>query len=211
MRRFCCKRPIVFKADRVQVFLWLLVWLQTALFGKSICYLSTFGKWHCHVWKVSRQGSVSWFIARVYLKESSVFLVSTIIRIRTRSVRSLLRKKIEIFCACANSVYQASPRGGGAWEWGYHSQWYEKCDTFMFKGVNLYGQSVILLLCNTILWPVNCLLLNHYIILSIFMFLFFNFRFNEHYCHFSQSWSVSRLVKNKGHLIYSILHTITEN
>ena len=44
----------VVKADRVQggactkrdteVFLWLLELLLTALFGKSICYLSTFGK-----------------------------------------------------------------------------------------------------------------------------------------------------------------------
>ena len=43
----------VVKVDRVQggactkrdteVFLWLLVLLLTALFGKSICYLSTFG------------------------------------------------------------------------------------------------------------------------------------------------------------------------
>ena len=68
----------VVKADHVQggvctkrdteVFLWLLVLLLTALFDKLICHLSTFGKMILAPLKS--------IIARVYLKKTSVFLVS---------------------------------------------------------------------------------------------------------------------------------------
>ena len=59
--RACTKRD-------TEVFLWLLVLLLTALFDKLICHLSTFGKMILAPLKS--------MVARVYLKKTSVFLVS---------------------------------------------------------------------------------------------------------------------------------------
>ena len=48
----------------------------------------------------------------MYLKESSVFLVSILSAYGQGSARTFLRKKNGIFRACANSVYQVSSGGG---------------------------------------------------------------------------------------------------
>ena len=103
----------VVKADHVQggacmkrdteVFLWLLVLLLTPLFDKLICHLSTFGKMILHV------AHLKSVVARVYLKKTSVFLVSAYGQVH----EAFYEKYTGIFRTCVNSVYQASPQGWG--------------------------------------------------------------------------------------------------
>ena len=62
--------------------------------------------------RVSQQGFASYIVAGVYFKESSVFMIGIMFHNWTNKCAKLLRK---IFCTCACSVHQASPRGGGAW------------------------------------------------------------------------------------------------
>ena len=75
--------------------------LLTALFDKLICHLSTFGKMILAPLKS--------IVARVYLKKTSVFLVSAYGQVH----EAFYEKYTGIFRTWVNSVYQASPRRGG--------------------------------------------------------------------------------------------------
>ena len=84
-----------------------VLWLPNGFF--TFLLDRTFGKMILpHLKVVPQQGSASQIVAKVYFKESMYF------RIQTRKYTKLFLEST-ILCACANSVYLASPWGGGGW------------------------------------------------------------------------------------------------
>ena len=94
------------------MFLWLLVWLPMAISGILICYFSTLGKMTLSRLKSIPAGFLSYIVARVYLKESSVFLVSIIFRIRTRKCTKLFTESTPEYFSHVQTVCTRPLLGG---------------------------------------------------------------------------------------------------
>ena len=118
--RFCCKGRSCSRWSHYKG-RWVFLWLPTALFGKSICYLSV----RLYVCKNDTATSEKLYPSRVLQvesslnKESSVFLVSTIFHIRTRKCMKLFYGKYKNILHMHNQCVPGRSSGGRAWGRGY--------------------------------------------------------------------------------------------